>query len=77
MQTHLQMWGNSLGLRIPTKLSRQLKIKAGSKVELKIEKGHLIIAPQRYNLHDMVDQITLQNCHHELFGQTIVGHEEW
>ena len=77
MQTNVQMWGNSLGVQIPIKLAQQLKLKAGSKVDLKIEKGHLIIVPQRYNLQEMVDQITCDNCHHEQFGKTITGQKEW
>ena len=41
MQTHIQKWGNSLGLRIPMQLAKQLQLHAGSLVILKIEEDRM------------------------------------
>jgi antitoxin MazE len=45
MQTHIDKWGNSLGVRIPSKIAASLMLKAGSDVELLLEAGQLIIKP--------------------------------
>ena len=77
MQAHIQKWGNSLGLRIPMKLSQQLKLKAGSAVTLQIEQDHLVILPKKYQLEEMVSHITDANVHHEMFEGETKGREEW
>ncbi|MFN9114534.1 MAG: AbrB/MazE/SpoVT family DNA-binding domain-containing protein, partial [Bacteroidota bacterium] len=41
MQTHIDKWGNSLGVRIPSKIAASLMLKAGSDVELLLEAGQL------------------------------------
>ncbi len=45
MQTHIDKWGNSLGVRIPSKIAASLMLKAGSDVELLLEAGQLVIKP--------------------------------
>jgi antitoxin MazE len=77
MQTHIQKWGNSLGIRIPMKLSQHLNLKPGSVVNVLLEGDHLIIHPQKYQLEEMLSKITPKNCHHEIFTDSIKGQEEW
>ena len=77
MQTHIQKWGNSLGVRIPIRFSQQLKLKAGSPVNLKVEEDHLVIFPQKYQLEEMLVNITEENFHHEIFVEKPKGQEEW
>jgi antitoxin MazE len=47
MSATLHRWGNSVGLRLPKPLLEQLGLGEGSKVELKVESGRLIIEPER------------------------------
>jgi antitoxin MazE len=47
MPVTLHRWGNSVGLRVPKPLLEQLHLGEGSKVELTVENGRLIIEPKR------------------------------
>lgn len=77
MQTHIQKWGNSLGLRIPAHLAKQLQLHIGSTVTLVIEQGRIIIQPPKYHLETMLEEITQENLHHQLFDDEAKGNEEW
>jgi antitoxin MazE len=79
MQSFIQKWGNSLGIRIPMHLAKQLHLHAGSSVTLKIEEeGRLIIQVPRYDLKTMVEAITPKNQHHSLIeDNTQMRNEEW
>lgn len=77
MQAHIQKWGNSLGLRIPVKLAKQLQLHAGTAVSLEIENGRIIIQPPKYDLESMLNGITKDNQHHQMFEDEPQGNEEW
>lgn len=77
MLSHIQKWGNSLGLRIPMQLAKQLKLHQGSPVNLEIEDGRIIIQAPKYNLDSMLKDITLENQHHQIFEDKQCGNEEW
>lgn len=77
MQTNLQKWGNSLGVRIPVQLAKQLHLQPGSPISLEIENGRLILQPPKYTLTTMLEAITSQNMHHQLLDDISVGNEEW
>lgn len=38
-------WGNSLALRIPSALARQMRVAAGNKVEIRLEGTTLVVEP--------------------------------
>jgi antitoxin MazE len=68
MQTTIQQWGNSLALRIPKAFAQQTKVKKGSRVNLTLENGRVIMKPIRrrsYTLEELVSKITPQNRHPE------------
>ncbi len=69
MQTNLQKWGNSLGVRIPVQLAKQLHLQPGSPISLEIENGRLILQPSKYTLTSMLEAITPQNMHHQLLDE--------
>jgi len=75
MQTNIQKWGNSLGIRIPMKLSRDLQLRSGSPVDIRLENNHLIISLKVYKLEDMLAQVNSKNCHHVLFDDEAQGEE--
>lgn len=77
MQAYIQKWGNSLGLRIPLQLAKQLNLHQGSTVTLEIEDGRIIIQPPKYCLDTMLNQITLKNQHHPILDDDKKGSEEW
>lgn len=48
MNIQISKWGNSLALRIPATLIKQIQLKDGDKVEATLSKdGSLIIRPQK------------------------------
>jgi antitoxin MazE len=38
-------WGNSLALRIPSAIAKQMKVSAGEKVEIRLEGTRLVVIP--------------------------------
>ena len=77
MQTHIQNWGNSLGIRIPKHLAKRLHLFSGSIVNLEIEDGRIIIQAPQYNLELMLKEITKKKSHHQQLEDKQVGNEAW
>jgi antitoxin MazE len=80
MLARIQKWGNSLGLRIPKALAADAQVTDGTRVDLIVENGRLIVAPQRKaecNIDDMVARITRDNLHGETGTGSPVGREVW
>lgn len=77
MQTVVQKWGNSLGIRIPSLYVKEFKLKSGSAVEIVEENGRLIIKPGKLSLDEMLAQITPENLHAPVETGPSVGREEW
>lgn len=80
MQTRVQKWGNSLGLRIPKAFADQAGVEAGSEVDLTLEGGELIIRPRRLpkcDLAALLRGITDDNLHDEIQTGPSVGREVW
>jgi antitoxin MazE len=77
MNTTIQMWGNSLALRIPQAVARQLQVGNGDDVELSVEADGLRIRParRRYRLAQLVGKITSANRHTETNWGKSVGKE--
>lgn len=80
MQTRIQKWGNSLGLRIPKSFAEQAGVEAGSEVDLSLEDGEFIVRPARrprYDLKRLLRQINDDNLHAEVQTGSPVGREAW
>lgn len=80
MQTKVQKWGNSLGVRIPRPLADQARIGEGSVVDLEEHDGKIVIklvAPAEYALDELVAGITDENRHEEVETGGSVGREVW
>lgn len=77
MQTHIQKWGNSLGVRIPAQVVKKLHLHSGSLVILEIEDGKLVLQVPQYDLDTMVAAITPKNQHHLMMDDQQTGSEEW
>jgi antitoxin MazE len=73
----IQKWGNSLALRIPRAVARQICVENGDAVELSVESGALTIraARPRYQLSNLVKGIHPGNSHEEVDWGKSVGRE--
>ncbi|OGL15345.1 MAG: multidrug transporter MatE, partial [Candidatus Rokubacteria bacterium RIFCSPLOWO2_12_FULL_71_22] len=61
MQTRIQKWGNSLGLRIPRSLALEARVEEGATVDLSVENGRLLVRPVRvrtYSLRRLLGEVT-------------------
>lgn len=80
VQTRIQKWGNSLGLRIPRSFAQEAGVGAGSEVDLSVEDGDLVVRParrRRYQLKDLLARVTARNLHGEVDVGQPVGREVW
>ena len=80
MQTKVQKWGNSLGVRIPRPLADQVHIGEGSVVDIEESDGQIVIkliAPAEYTLDELLTGITDENRHDEIETGGPVGREVW
>lgn len=80
MKTNIAAWGNSLAVRIPKELVRELSLEKGVEVELRAEGGRLLITPvgkPRYDLAELVCEISPENLHGELSWGPAEGTEAW
>ena len=78
MEIQFAKWGNSVALRIPSKVAEALGISPGSVADLDLKRDKLIITPRQhaYSLDDLVSGITADNLHHEIQTGRTVGAEE-
>ena len=78
METVIKKWGNSLGIRIPSLIAKDLSLKEGSCVEIEDERGRIVIKPKKKNdLKEMLKSIDKDNIHGEFETESSVGKEAW
>jgi len=66
VQTKVQKWGNSLGVRIPRGLAEEVGLGAGTEVSLTAKDGELVLrpsVPSRLRLADLLADVTPENIH--------------
>ena len=78
MDAVIRKWGNSLGIRIPSNIAKDISIVEGSHVEIEDIDGQIIIKPKnRYNLKEMLKGINKTNLHEEIDSSNPLGNEIW
>ena len=80
MQTKIQKWGNSLGLRIPRSFAAEAQVEEGATVDLSVENGRLLVRPlrvRRYSLNVLLRRVSRSNLHGEVSPGRAVGREAW
>ena len=77
METVVQKWGNSLGIRIPSLYVKEFNLKNGSTVEITEEDGRIMIVPPRKELNEMLSRVTEESMHSPVETGSSVGNEEW
>jgi antitoxin MazE len=67
-ESTISKWGNSLSVRIPRAIARQASLAEGDCVKLVLDSdGDIVLRPtqRKYELSDLVAQITPRNRHRE------------
>ena len=80
MIANVTKWGNSLALRIPQHLAKEIELIAGGEVEILVVDGNLVVKPKKqrqYSLDDLIAGITPANLHGEIDSGISVGVEVW
>jgi len=78
MEAVIKKWGNSLGIRIPNMIARNLSLKEGSSVEIAEEDNKVIIIPKKeIDLESLLEAINDSNMHEEVSVDGPVGNEIW
>ena len=78
METKIQKWGNSLGIRIPMNIINDLSLKNGSIVDITENKDTIIIRPKKNrDLNELIEKISDENIHSEIDFGKAEGNEIW
>ncbi len=77
MTATIQKWGNSLALRIPQAMAKQIQVQEGDAVVLKVGKGGLTVkpAPKPLCLDVLLAQVTPENLHQATEWGVALGRE--
>lgn len=65
MTATIQKWGNSLALRIPLAVAKQIRVQEGDPVVLKVSATGLTVkpAPKHLSLDQLLSGVTADNLH--------------
>jgi antitoxin MazE len=79
MKTTVQKWGNSLAIRIPKNITKDIQISKGSSMNMQVENGNLILSPSKkeYVLKELLKHVTQENMHSEISTGDPMGGEIW
>ena len=80
METRIRKWGNSLAVRIPQTLARQLGLEPDSPVNITAKDNTLTIQPVRrpaVSLDVLLEGVTADNRHGEVDTGPSTGREAW
>jgi antitoxin MazE len=80
MKATVKKWGNSAAVRIPASLMDAVHLQPDEIVELREEKGRIVIEPARrknYALDDLLKRINTKNLHTSIDFGSPLGNEIW
>ncbi len=79
MKAKVQRWGNSLAIRIPKAYAVDLRVDAGSVIDLDIVEAKLVVTPEAEvpTLDALLAGVTPENVHAETDVGAAVGREAW
>lgn len=77
MQTVVQKWGNSLGIRIPSVYAKEFELENGSYVDIDEEDGKIVIIPNKLSLEKLLAKVAIENLHEPVETGISLGKEEW
>lgn len=75
----VSMWGNSLGIRIPQTIIKQVSLHEGALINISLEDNKIILTPARpkYTLDELLKDAKPDMQHDELDWGEPVGEENW
>ena len=68
MTTTVQKWGNSLALRIPSSMAKDIHLRPGSVVEVAVVDGNMVLKPKaerKFSLTRLLKGVSQENLHSE------------
>lgn len=80
MNATIRKWGNSLALRIPRALARDIHLYQGSVVDLAVLEGKMVVKPRnqrRDSLSRLIRGVSRRNRHSEHVWGGPAGSETW
>jgi antitoxin MazE len=78
MEAKIQKWGNSLGIRIPINIIKDLSLRNGSVVDIDKETNKIVIRPKEtHELDELLEAISDDNLHSEFNFGKVEGAEAW
>ena len=80
MEVIVKKWGNSAAVRIPAAVLEAAHVELDQAVEVREERGRIVIEPKRrkvYDLADLVVRINVKNQHEPVATGAPVGREVW
>jgi len=80
MAVLVKKWGNSAAVRIPAGVLAEAGLAIDQPVEVRQERGRIIIEPARtlrFELKDLLDAIRPENLHEPIETGPPVGREVW
>ncbi len=82
METKVQKWGNSHGVRLPQAILREIGVSPGEVVDLQVAMGKIIIKPspgrrKKINLEELVKKMPKNYRVEEFDWGRPVGREFW
>lgn len=80
MTATVQKWGNSLALRIPSSIAKDIDLHQGSPVDLKLVEGQIVVRPKKrrtLTLAQLLKGVTAKNIHREYDWGRPMGKEIW
>ena len=80
MHVTVQKWGNSLALRIPKIVAKQIHVHKGSRMDMSLTAGKIILSStdmEEYNLNSLLKKIDKKNIHGEISFAKPLGKEVW
>jgi antitoxin MazE len=84
MKVEFAKWGNSLAVRIPAALAKEVGASEGKAADVSVENGALVLKPvtrqkkrRRYTLEELLKGMTKENLHPETDWGPPRGKEVW
>jgi len=79
MKAKFTQWGNSLAVRIPIGIAKQLHAFDGRPADMTVKDGNLVVTPldvvPTYDINELIAGITPENLHGETDTGASVGNE--
>ena len=76
-KSHISKWGTSLAIRIPKAIAEQWGVQEGAIIEIEPRGSEILLRKKKYDLDEMLAQVTSEDLHLEEEWGTAQGREEW